>query len=218
MKLILSSLILIGALAAQSAARAQESLLRIICEGGNAGAEVSVNGQFKGECPLDIGVNAGTFTVRAVKKFDATQERVFEQEVRMGDGVVKRVEAVLSAPRLRVAAQAPQKVVKALDIRLKASSSELDAESTRKLDGLVAALSGVKLEIIIAIGHSDASDGASNGMPLSTQRADAIKTYLAQKGIPANRVYVEGKGSTQPAGTPEENRRVELEAIGTQAN
>ena len=215
MKLIFSLLILIGALAAQSAARAQESLLRIICEGGNAGAEVSVNGQFKGECPLDIGVNAGTFTVRAVKKVDATQERVFEQEVRMGDGVVKRVEAVLSAPRVRVAAQ---KVAKALDIRFKAGSSDFDAESTRKLDGLVAALSGVKLEIIIAIGHSDATDGASNGLPLSAQRADAVKTYLAQKGIPANRVYVEGKGSTQPAGTAEDSRRVELEAIGTQAN
>jgi hypothetical protein len=75
------------------------SLLRVACDGADQGAEISINGVFKGECPLDIQVNAGTVQLRLVKRIDALRERVFQQEFRMGDGVVKKVEAVLSAPQ-----------------------------------------------------------------------------------------------------------------------
>ena len=43
------------------------SMLRISCEGDSARAEVSINGQFKGECPMDVEVRAGDVRVRAVK-------------------------------------------------------------------------------------------------------------------------------------------------------
>lgn len=79
-------------------AAAQGSMLRVSCEGVSAGAEVSANGQFKGECPLDMQVQAGTLKLRVVKKIDAARVRVFEQEMRMGEGVVKRVDVVLGAP------------------------------------------------------------------------------------------------------------------------
>lgn len=76
-------------------APAATSMLRVTCEGDNAGAEVTVNGKFKGECPLDMQVAPGMLQLRVEKK-DPSYERVFEQEIRMGDGVVKKVEAVLS--------------------------------------------------------------------------------------------------------------------------
>lgn len=82
-----------------SEAQAAGSLLRVVCEGPDTGAEITINGVFKGECPLDIHVNAGSIQLRLVKKVDAERERVFQQEFRMGDGVVKKVEAVLSAPQ-----------------------------------------------------------------------------------------------------------------------
>jgi len=85
---------------ASGESQAAGSLLRITCDGADVGAEVTVNGVFKGECPLDIQVNAGTIRLRLLKKVDALRERVFEQEFRMGDGVVKKVEAALSAPQL----------------------------------------------------------------------------------------------------------------------
>jgi hypothetical protein len=81
------------------------SLLRVACEGGDAGAEVTINGVFKGECPLDIQVNEGTVQLRVLKKVDASRERVFEQQFRIGDGVVKKIEVALSAPRLNAEAQ-----------------------------------------------------------------------------------------------------------------
>ena len=87
-------------------AQVADSMLRIGCDDSAAGAEITINGVFKGECPLDIQVEAGTLKIQVVKKVDALHERVFEQEVRMGAGTVKRVDVVLSAPRLNAAAAA----------------------------------------------------------------------------------------------------------------
>ena len=86
-------------------AHAAGSLLRVACEGDAARAEVTINGVFKGECPLDVQVNAGTVQLRALKRLDASRERVFQDEFRIGDGVVKKIEVALSAPRLNAEAQ-----------------------------------------------------------------------------------------------------------------
>lgn len=86
-------------------AAAVGSLLRVACDGPDVGAEISINGVFKGECPIDVQVKEGTVLLYAVKKVNASQERVFEQQFRIGDGVVKKIELTLSAPRLNAEAQ-----------------------------------------------------------------------------------------------------------------
>jgi OOP family OmpA-OmpF porin len=54
-------------------------------------------------------------------------------------------------------------------------------------------------------------------------RAEAVKTFLVSKGIEKNRVYTEGKGSSNPVAdnkTAEgraKNRRVEVEVVGTRS-
>jgi hypothetical protein len=83
------------ALATPLAAHAETSVLRVVCEGDDVGAEVSVNGKFKGECPVDMSVAPGTLKLRVVKA-----ERQFEQEIRIGEGVLKRVEANLQLIRV----------------------------------------------------------------------------------------------------------------------
>lgn len=93
------------------------SMVRVMCDGDDHGAEVSINSKFKGECPIDIQVAPGTLKLRAYKKVDAQNERIFEQEIRIGEGVVKKIEAVLvnrlteegkrlEPERLRLAAKA----------------------------------------------------------------------------------------------------------------
>jgi len=84
------------ALLTSSSAYAQ-SMLRVACAAGDIGAEVSVNGKFKGECPIDIQVVPGSIKLRVEKKGDALREYLFEQEFRIGDGVVKKVDVILAA-------------------------------------------------------------------------------------------------------------------------
>lgn len=103
MRLLVRCVLLTLAFVASPCTLAQ-SMLRVACEGSNIGAEVSVNGKFKGECPLDIQVPAGTINLRVEKKGDAMHESLFEQEFRIGDGVVKKIEAVLTT-RLSAAGQ-----------------------------------------------------------------------------------------------------------------
>ena len=91
----------LSVLAASSAnVYAAGSVLSVICKGDDVGAEVSVNGKFKGECPLDIKVPSGTLKLKVHKKVDALNDRIFEQEIRVGDDVVKKVEVLLGAPKL----------------------------------------------------------------------------------------------------------------------
>ena len=88
----------------------------------------------------------------------------------------------------------------------------------------------LKLEVILAVGHTDRFGSATYNQRLSERRAAAVKTYLVSQGVDANRVYTEGKGETQPVtGNKCDNvrgraaqisclqpdRRVEVEVIGS---
>jgi OOP family OmpA-OmpF porin len=89
------------------------------------------------------------------------------------------------------------------------------------LDGLVANLQGMNLEAIVTVGHTDSIGSNAYNEKLSLRRAEAVKAYLVSKGVEASRVFVEGKGETQPVAdnkTAEgraKNRRVTVEVVGT---
>ncbi|MEC5385745.1 hypothetical protein VVD49_08420 [Uliginosibacterium sp. H3] len=90
-------------------AHAQQSpgtaAIRFLCDGDSLGAEVSINGKFRGECPFDATVPEGVLNIRAVKASGADRERVFEQQTRVGEGTIKRLEIVLGLPQLTAAAK-----------------------------------------------------------------------------------------------------------------
>ena len=89
------------------------------------------------------------------------------------------------------------------------------------LDELSTKLQGMNLEVIIAVGHTDAVGTEAYNQKLSIRRAESVKAYLQGKGIEANRIYTEGKGKTQPVADNKstagraKNRRVEIEVVGT---
>ncbi|RVT54489.1 outer membrane protein OmpA [Rubrivivax albus] len=142
-----------------------------------------------------------------------------------------------AAPRVAPAAPAPaptpapapkpapkptsEKVTFAADAFFDFDKAVLKPQAKAKLDDLVSKTQGVALEVVIAVGHTDATGNSAYNQALSTRRANAVKDYLVGKGIEKNRVYTEGKGENQPVAdnkTKEgraKNRRVEVEVVGT---
>lgn len=120
-----------------------------------------------------------------------------------------------------VPAPTSEKVTFAADAFFDFDKSVLKPEGRAKLDDLVSKMSGLNLEVIIAVGHTDAVGTDTYNQRLSIRRSEAVKSYLVSKGVEKNRVYTEGKGEKQPVAdnkTSEgraKNRRVEIEVVGT---
>ncbi len=114
-----------------------------------------------------------------------------------------------------------EKVTFAADVFFDFDKAVLKPEGKAKLDDLTAKLKATALEVIIAIGHTDAVGSSEYNQKLSVRRAEAVKAYLVSKGIEPNRVYTEGKGKSQPIASNStaegraKNRRVEIEVVGT---
>jgi len=140
------------------------------------------------------------------------------------DGALVPAAAPVAAPAARPAPPVASKVTFAADAFFDFDKSVLKPEGRAKLDDLVSKISGVNLEVIIAVGHTDSVGSDAYNQKLSVRRAEAVKAYLVSKGIERNRVYTEGKGEKQPVAdnkTKEgraKNRRVEIEVVGTRAN
>jgi len=114
-----------------------------------------------------------------------------------------------------------EKVTFAADVFFDFDKAVLKPEGKARLDDLVGKLGGTTLEVIIAIGHTDAVGGDAYNQALSVRRAEAVKAYLVSKGIEPNRIYTEGKGKKQPIASNAtdagraKNRRTEIEIVGT---
>jgi outer membrane protein OmpA-like peptidoglycan-associated protein len=113
------------------------------------------------------------------------------------------------------------------DVLFKTGSFELlpgARERLAKVSGIVLAHPGLHLDVE---GHTDSVGGEEYNMQLSQRRAEAVRGYLIQQGIPDSAIVAHGYGKTQPVAsndTPEgrqQNRRVELvitgDAIGTKS-
>ncbi|MDE2440233.1 MAG: OmpA family protein [Betaproteobacteria bacterium] len=123
-----------------------------------------------------------------------------------------------------------EKITVAADALFDFNKAVLRPEGKAKLDELVSKAKAIKLEVILAVGHTDRIGSDAYNQKLSEKRAAAVKEYLVAKGIEANRVYTEGKGKKQPvtgdkckgnAKTKalidclQPDRRVDIEVIGT---
>jgi OOP family OmpA-OmpF porin len=127
------------------------------------------------------------------------------------------------APRPAPPAPAPvsQKVTFSAQTLFDFDKSVVKPEGRAALDGLVNQIKGITLEVVIAVGHTDWVGSDAYNQRLSVRRAEAVKAYMVSKGVPANRIYTEGKGEKQPIADNKtndgraKNRRVEVEVIGT---
>jgi len=103
-----------------------------------------------------------------------------------------------------------------------AGSANLQPTAQNNLQNLAASLQQNTATNVIIIGHSDNTGTSRQNMDISMQRAQAVKTYLASKGVDAARISTLGKGETEPiadnsteAGRAQ-NRRVEVVIVANE--
>jgi OOP family OmpA-OmpF porin len=143
----------------------------------------------------------------------------------------KPVAAAVAPPPPKRPVAVPDKVKEtiAADALFDFDKAVLRPEGRAKLDDVVAKSRQLALEVVIAVGHTDRFGSDAYNQKLSERRAGAVKDYLVSKGIPANRIYTEGKGEKQPVTKPgdckgpkspkviaclQPDRRVDIEIIG----
>ncbi len=108
----------------------------------------------------------------------------------------------------------------------KSSLDSLSADGRAQLDALADKLTaGGPIDMVHVIGHSDRIGSAKANVALSLKRANSVRSYLVERGVPADKITAVGRGSVEPvADCPTErnkaliaclapNRRVEIKVI-----
>jgi outer membrane protein OmpA-like peptidoglycan-associated protein len=102
-------------------------------------------------------------------------------------------------------------------------SSTLTQASKNSLSQFAASLQANPDTDVHIYGHTDSSGGDKINIPLSQQRADAVKNYLTTQGsVLSSRLVTQGFGSSQPVaaedakGVQALNRRVEIYIVANE--
>ena len=100
------------------------------------------------------------------------------------------------------------------DVSFDSGSADIKPQMRTLLDEVGRSLEpGVRVTVV---GHTDNTGGDAVNEPLSRDRALAVRDYLSVRGVPAERVIVQGRGSREPVASNDSdrgraaNRRVEI--------
>jgi OmpA-OmpF porin, OOP family len=114
-----------------------------------------------------------------------------------------------------------QKLSYSADAFFDSGLARLKPEGRARLLDLADKTRGIELETVVIVGHTDSHGSEVTNLRLSLLRAAAVKTFLTQQGLPAERFFIEGKGGRSPVADNRStegraaNRRVEVEVIGS---
>ena len=140
------------------------------------------------------------------------------QSIQAGD----IIEALAPLRGTRIEAGAPPTV--RLPIYFEFDSTRLKPEAVTLLGKVGAALSAEELASFSfsVEGHTDSSGPAEYNDGLSTRRAEAVRSFLMNSGVPGSRLESVGHGESEPVSANDtgqgrqRNRRVELINLGAQ--
>gem|GEM_PF-1880311 len=109
------------------------------------------------------------------------------------------------------------------DSLFKKGSSSLTADGIRKIADLAVVLSKHPDDSVTVAVYTDSSGTDAKNLKLSQRRADRIKKELVKQGLSADRVMVEGKGSSDPVAANDtedgraRNRRAEFDVVAAKS-
>jgi OmpA-OmpF porin, OOP family len=93
---------------------------------------------------------------------------------------------------------APSRATWSTEVLFEFERAELAPEGRKLLDDLAQKLLAMDLESVAATAHADRIGGAAYNERLSARRAETIRSYLADKGLPEKLLHVESKGEREP--------------------
>jgi outer membrane protein OmpA-like peptidoglycan-associated protein len=170
---------------------------------GGAVAGLLIDGGWKGAL---IGAGVGAIAGGAVGNYQDKQEAKLRQQM-AGTGV----EVVRKGDNITL--DMPGGVTFAVD------KSDLNPQFYPVLDKVAQTLAEYNQTVIQIAGHTDSTGAHAYNMKLSEQRAQSVKTFLAGRGVPVQRMQTVGAGPDFPIAdnaTAEgraENRRVEITIV-----
>lgn len=138
--------------------------------------------------------------------------------------VMEKPKQVMEVPKMVVP---PRPMTINLKEYFSFDKSELSGESVEKLSVLAAKVKSLNLEVVTVTGFADRFGSDKYNQVLSEKRAAVVKEALISKGVPADKIYTEGKGESMPeVECPGKksakvieclapNRRVDVEVIGS---
>jgi outer membrane protein OmpA-like peptidoglycan-associated protein/uncharacterized protein YidB (DUF937 family) len=137
-----------------------------------------------------------------------------EEQARLG---VQRASSALAALRPGYSARDLTTALNLNVINFAPGTAEIPADSMNYLNHAALAIKGAPSGTVLEIGgHTDNTGDAAANMALSQQRADAVRNYLVQQGVPANMLVSKGYGDTRPVASNDtdegkfRNRRIEF--------
>jgi OmpA-OmpF porin, OOP family len=98
-------------------------------------------------------------------------------------------------------------------------SAKLKSTASRQLDTVVEFAAKYKEANLTVVGYTDDRGNETANQVLSRKRAESVKAYLTGKGVAADRITTDGKGSANPVGDNKtaagraQNRRVEIRSV-----
>lgn len=155
---------------------------------GEIVTEMTSNPDGSFEIPLEAGNN---YTFTASGKKYTVQAKTIETS-KKDAGSEKNVELELFAPTTGTEFTLN-------NIYYDFDKTDLKNASIVELDKLVLIMKENPGMVIQLTGHTDRRGPSSYNQKLSKKRAEAVKEYLVNKGISADRIMTDGKGETDPA-------------------
>ncbi|MGH7296774.1 MAG: OmpA family protein [Polyangiaceae bacterium] len=146
-----------------------------------------------------------------------TAAQAEEQKKKLADLEAKLKDARDTIAKIAAVKDTDQGMVITLqgEVLFKTGKWDLKPAAMAKLDQIADALRG-KEQPMVVFGFTDNVGAVDMNMELSQKRAQSVRDYLVQKGIPADLITAQGKGPAEPvAGNDSiegraQNRRVEI--------
>jgi OOP family OmpA-OmpF porin len=91
-----------------------------------------------------------------------------------------------------------QKVTIPADALFQFDKAAISSEGETRLSDFADKVKTLNLETVVAVGHTDRIGTPAYNQKLSERRAQSVKNFLVGKGIPADRVFIEGRGEGDP--------------------